>query len=163
LGARPGVPVAAPARAAVPAPDAAAASGTAAPAHFFLYGTSGPASPPTMQNLRPPASRAAAVPTPSTVGTGLAARPARSADGASVAYPTVQPGPGGADVTLTVVDAASGATQIASTLRLPGVPTDASVLVRPVFAGTSTVALAIAVSLPSNWHTFRKASATGAA
>jgi hypothetical protein len=163
LVALPDVLVAAPARAAVPVPDDAAASGTAAPAHFFLYGTSGPTSPPTMQNLRPPASRAAAVPAPSTVGTGLAARPARSADGASVAYPTVRTGPGGADVTLTVVDAASGATQTASTLRLPGVPTDASVLVRPVFAGTGTVALVIAVSLPAGWHTFRKASATGSA
>ncbi|HEV2343421.1 MAG TPA: hypothetical protein VGS97_04955 [Actinocrinis sp.] len=164
LVALPDVLVAAPARAAVTAPDAAtAAPGAAVPAHFFLYGTSGPTSPPTMQNLRPPASRAAAVPTPSTVGTGLAARPARSADGASVAYPTVQTGPGGADVTLTVVEAASGATQTASTLRLPGVPADASVLVRPVFAGTTTIAVVIAVSEPAGWHTFRKDGATGAA
>ncbi|MBS2963217.1 hypothetical protein KGA66_09180 [Actinocrinis puniceicyclus] len=162
LVALPDVLVAAPARAAASTPGSAAAT-TAPPAHFFLYGSTGPSSPPAVQGWRPPAARNAPAPAPRTVGTGLAARPARSADGASVAFPTVLTGPGGADVTLSVVDAASGAVQTEATVHLPGVPADASVLVRPVFAGAVTVALVIAVSVPSGWHTFRKSAAAGTA
>lgn len=161
LVAIPDVLAAAPARAeagSVPVPDPAPAA-----AHFFLYGSTGPLTTPGLQGWRPPAARGAAPPAPRVVGSGLAARPARSGDGATVAFPTVQNGPGAASVTLTLVDAATSAVETTATLDLPGVPADATVLVRPVFAGAATVALVIAVTVPTQWHTFRKTPADGPA
>ncbi len=174
LVALPDVLAAAPARAAVvpdpgsgsvsaPAPVSAPAS-TATPAHFFLYGAPGPTATPKLQGWRPPASRTAAPAAPFVVGSGIAARPARSADGATVAFPTVTTAPSGATVTLALVNTATAAVETSPGLHLPHVPQDASVLVRPVFApGTATIALVIAITIPTNWTTFRKVSADGAA
>jgi hypothetical protein len=161
LVALPDVLVAAPARASVstaPNPDFAPA-----PAHFFLYGSIGPLATPGLQGWRPPAVRGAAPPAPRVVGAGIAARPARSGDGTTVAFPTVSAAPGAVSVTLTLVDAATSTLESTATLALPGVPVDASVLVRPVFAGAATVALVIAVTEPTNWHTFHKAAPDGPA
>jgi hypothetical protein len=176
LVALPDVLAAAPARASIASDPGSASASTAtpgsvpvsgsapgaAPAHFFLYGSPGPTSAPTLQGWRP-AVRGAAPVAPHVVGSALAARPARSADGATVAFPTVSTAPSGATVTLVLVDSATAAIETSAALHLPGVPQDASVLVRPVFApGSATVALVIAVTLPANWGTFRKVSAVGA-
>jgi hypothetical protein len=131
--------------------------------HYFLYGSPGLASPPALRVSRPPAARSAAVPVPRTVGAGLAARPVRSADGATIAYSTVQPGASGAQVTLALVDTAGGAVEAEAALHLPGVPVDASVLVQPVFAATAAVALVIAVTVPTGRHAFSKITDTRAA
>ena len=144
------------------AAGAAPAPTPATPGHFFLYGTTGAAAAPALHGWRAQGPRGAARPTPLVVGAELAARPARSTDGATVAFPTVGTAPSGATVTLTLVDAATAAVQTTASLRLPGVPQDSSILVRPVFApGTATVAVVIAVSVPTQWQTFRKASANG--
>lgn len=168
LVALPDVLAAAPARASVASdPGSAEALGSApasAPAHFFLYGSPGPTSAPTLQGWRPPAARGAAPPAPLVVGSGLAARPVRSADGATVAFSSVTTAPGGATVAIALVDTATAAVETSAAVRLPGVPQDASILVRPVFApGSATVALVIAVTVPTNWSTFRKTSAVGPA
>jgi multisubunit Na+/H+ antiporter MnhG subunit len=145
-------------------PARAAATQASPPSHFFLYGSPGSASAPALQGWRPPSARGAAAAPPRVIGSGLAARPARSADGATIAFPTVRSGPSGAEVTLTLVAAATAAIESSATLHLPGVAHDASVLVRPVFAaGAATVALVIAVTTPTNWHAFRKAAADGTA
>lgn len=166
----PDVLAAGPARAATnPATTSAAAPGAASAASspssfFFLYGSTGSGTTPGFEGWRPPAGGAAGSASAlRVVGSGLAARPVRSADGALVAFPTVGTAPTGATVALSVVASATGAVQTAATLVLPGVPQDASVLVRPVFAGTATLALVIAVSVPTGWHTFQKPHPNGSA
>ena len=142
----------------------AATAQASPPAHFFLYGSAGPMSAPALHGWRPPAARGAAPAPPRVVGSGLAARPARSSDGTTVAFPTVSTAPSGATVTLTLVDNATAAIETSASLHLPAVPQDASVLVRPVFAsGSATVAVVIAVSVPTNWQTFQKTPADGPA
>jgi hypothetical protein len=163
LVALPDITAGSPASADPPVPGAGTPS--AAPAgvdsgYFFLYGTTGPRTPASVQGRRP-RSRAGAAPdvAPRTIATSVAARPVKSPDGRTVAFPAVRMGVVSAAVTLTLIDTRTAAVESSATLELPGVPADASVLVRPVFAGTSTVAVVVAVSAPTNWRTVGKESA----
>jgi hypothetical protein len=81
--------------------------------------------------------------------TSLDAAPVKSPDGSALALVSTGTSGSKATVTLTLLDASSGAHLGGGTLALPGVSTDASVLVTPVFAGAATVALVIAASEPS--------------
>lgn len=133
---------------------AAAATGTspAIPAgFFFLYGTTGVTTPAGVEGWRPPATRGqgslGAAPLVAT--TSLDAAPVKSPDGSTLALVSTGTAGSTATVALALLDATTGAHTGSGSVTLPGVSTDASVLVTPVFAGTATVALVIAASEPS--------------
>jgi hypothetical protein len=142
------------------AAHAQAAVPAAGGGRFFLYGTTGPNMHAAIDSWQPPAKGMAA-PKPSTVASALAALPVKSHDGTAVAVPTVRMMATGAAVTVSIVSTDVPGTQSSATLQLPGVPSDALVLVRPVFAGSSTVALMLAVSVPSPGGMFTKTSTSG--
>ena len=134
---------------------AAAASGQAP--HFFLYGTTGPLTHPGVEGRADAASGQSAA---SHVVTGLDVAPVRSADGGTLALVSTSAGTSRA-VTLTLVDTLTGTTASEHTVALPGASSAASILSTPVFAGTGTVALLIAVSEPSAPRTIQKNAANG--
>jgi hypothetical protein len=81
-----------------------------------------------------------------------------SPDETTVAVADVDTTSAGAKVTLTLMDKATAAVSKRGSLALAGVPSDASILVTPVFApGTTTVALVLAISVPASGGTLRKA------
>jgi hypothetical protein len=144
------------------AAQAQAAAPAAASARFFLYGTPGPNEHAAIDSWQSP-GKSMTGPKSSTVATDIAALPVKSQDGSAVAVPTVQMTSAGAAVTVSIHSTDASGTQSSATLQLPGVPSDALVLVRPVFAGSSTVALVLAVSVPSSGGMFTKTSASGEA
>lgn len=139
---------------------AQASAGAAAPAgpHFFLYGTTGPRTHPGVEERRLPAAGSSPA---SNVVTGLDLAPVKSADGSALALVSTSPAGASRSVTLTLVDTQGGATTAHSTFRLPDASPAASILAKPVFAGSDTVALLIAVSEPSEPRTVRKVPAPG--
>lgn len=142
------------------APGAAASAASAAGPHFFLYGTTGPATHPGVEERRPPTAGSGPA---SNVVTGLDLAPVKSADGSTLALVSTSPTGASRSVVLTLVDTQSGATTSRSTLPLPGASSAASILTKPVFAGPDTVVLLVAVSEPSEPRAIHKVPATGRA
>jgi len=129
-------------------------SGKAALRYVFLYGTPGPASSGSLVAARFPASPPVTVP----VAIKLAAAPVLSPDQAVTALSTVDMVPGGAEITLTLLDATSAAVAKQGSVTVPGVPADANVLVTPVFApGSVIVSLVLAITRPTGKRMVRKA------
>ncbi|MBR7835425.1 hypothetical protein KDL01_19275 [Actinospica durhamensis] len=139
------------------AATAAAAGGTP---HFFLYGTTGPTTHPGVEERRAPVDGQSAA---SNLVTGLDVAPVRSADGNTLALVSTSAAGTPRAVTLTLVDTSTGVTATQRTLALPGASSAASILSKPVFAGTDTVALLVAVSEPSAPRTLHKVPANGVA
>jgi hypothetical protein len=147
----PDVTFAGPTRAAA-GPAAGSAAG-----RFFLYGTTEAGANAAVHGWRSPARAGLSDLRPSTIATDLAALPVRSQDGATVAVSTVEMTGSGAVVTVTLMGTEATGTEASATVDLPGVPPDALVLVTPVFAaGSSTVAVVMAVSVPSYGGMFTK-------
>jgi hypothetical protein len=143
-----GVLLALPVTAAEAKPGAgSAASGD--PWYAFLYGTpdSSPYPGGSVAAAKSPGAISSAVSTPFQLASQLAATPVVSPDQTTVALVTVS----GATVTLNLVGKATAATTKQGTLTLTGVPADASILATTIFApGTTTVALVLAISVPSS-------------
>lgn len=138
------------------------APGTAAgpDGRFFLYGTTEQGVDAALHGWSSSVARgalSASATAPTTVATELAAQPVKSADGSTLAVPTVSMDAAGAAVTITLVDTGPGAGQSTATIRLAGVPADALVLVRPVFTPSAqSVAVVLAVSVPTYGGMFSK-------
>jgi hypothetical protein len=129
------------------------------PWYAFLYGTpdSSPYPGGSFVAAQSPGAVSSAVVTPFQVATQLAATPVTSPDQTAVALVTVGNASAGATVTLNLVGKTTAATTRQGTLTLAGVPADASILATPVFApGTTTIALVLAISVPSSGGTLRK-------
>lgn len=148
--------------------DASPGSGSAAPAgsiasngswYAFLYGTpeSSPYPGGSFMAAKSPTSVSSSVRSPFQLASKLAATPVTSPDQATVALATVDTTADGAKVTLSLIDRATAAVSKQGSLTLTGVPADVSILATPVFApGTTTVALVLAVTIPSSGGTLRK-------
>jgi hypothetical protein len=127
--------------------------------YAFLYGTpeSSPYPGGSFIAAQSPASASSAH-TPFQLASNLAATPVMSPDQATVALATVDTTADGAKVTLSLVGKATAAVSKQGSLTLTGVPADVSILATPVFApGTTTVALVLAITIPSSGGTLRKA------
>jgi hypothetical protein len=104
------------------------------------------------------ASSRPAAPAAKPVAAKLASTPVLSPDRSTVAMVTVHPAAAGARLTLALVDPATAAITVRGSLTIPGVAEDASILATPVFApGTPTVALVLAITVPTDWQPARKA------
>jgi len=149
-------------------PDVARATTTASTrstsGYFYLYGltetaTTGGA---RVQAFGSPAVRNAAIPSPVSIQTGLSATPVLSPDQAWLALVTTEMSAAGAHLTISVVEKSTALVKNQIELLLPGIATDASVLVTPVFSpGADVVSLVIAISEPSDWKVGRKAATNG--
>jgi hypothetical protein len=143
------------------APRSGASAGSATSSdsgYAFLFGTteSSPYQGGSFMAAQSPA-RASAVRAPFQVASKLASAPVLSPDGTTVAVTDVATTSGGAKVTLSLMDKTSAAVSASGSLTLAGVPSDASILATPVFApGTTTVALVLAITIPSSGGTLRK-------
>jgi len=129
-----------------------AGSGSSRARYVLLYGTPEATTFPggSVASALSPASRTTSLPAAKPVAAQLTSAPVASADQASVALVTVDTGPAGAKVTLTVVDAASAVISKQGSLTLTGVADGASILPTPVFApGTATIAVVLAITEPS--------------
>lgn len=127
--------------------------------YAFLFGAteSSPFQGGSFMAAQSPA-HASAVRAPFQVATKLAAAPVLSPDESTVAVTDVSATSAGAKVTLSLMDKATAAVTASGSLTLAGVPSDASILATPVFApGTTTVALVLAISIPSAGGTLRRA------
>jgi hypothetical protein len=153
--------------------------------HFFLYGILTPqAESGGIQSAAAPASRPAGAPSgvsraalsPVTLATELDAIPVASPGHAWLALATVATGvtemtgvtgvtgattgsavTAGPAVTLAIVDTATATLARKVTVRLRGVPADASILVTPVFSpDASVVSLVLGISVPSGRREIRK-------
>jgi hypothetical protein len=142
-----------------------ASSGSSGARYVLLYGTPEATTFPggSVASALSPVSRATSVPAAKPVAAQLTSAPVASADQASVALVTVDAGPAGAKVTLTVVDAASALVSAQGSLTLTGVADGASILPTPVFApGTATIAVVLAITEPTGRRLARKTDpATG--
>jgi hypothetical protein len=121
--------------------------------HVFLYGITTPQAERSggIQSVSAPASRSASVPSPVTLATELATTPVASPDHAWLALATVSVAGAEPAVTLTIVETATAAIAQKAVVSLRGVPTDASILVNPVFSpDASVVTLVLGISVPSN-------------
>lgn len=130
---------------------AAAASASSGSRYVLLYGTPESTAPSaSVAAARAPASRAGSLPGAKAVAATLAAAPVSSPDQASVALVTVDTVPGGAKVTLTLVDSATAVVTKRGSVTITGIADGTSILPTPVFApGTSTIALVLAITQPS--------------
>jgi hypothetical protein len=146
-----------------PGSGSAASTGSTASSaswYAFLYGT--PESSPYPGGSFMAASASSSARSPFQVASTLAATPVASPDQTTVALATVDTTAHGAKVTLTLVDQATAAVSKQGSLTLAGVPADASILATPVFApGTTTVALVLAIMIPSTGGTLRKTDQSG--
>lgn len=149
----------------LPSVTPASAAGTAAETagslgpQAFVYGIPSPAAQPgpSLHAARPPVLQRAAAVTPAPIATELAALPVRSPDGSTIALSTVGESAGEAAVSVTLVDATSAAVVSQGTLTLRNFPDGALLLVTPTFAADSTtVALVLSISVPTNRRTIRK-------
>jgi hypothetical protein len=94
------------------------------------------------------------------VAVNLAATPVSSPDQAVTAVATVAMEREGAKVTLTLLDATSAKVSKQGSVTLKGVPTDANILVTPVFTpDSSTVSLVLAISTPVSKRVVHKVHA----
>lgn len=104
------------------------------------------------------ASHGEAIATAKPVADNLASTPVLSPDRSTVAMVTVHTVAAGARLTLALVNSATAAITARGTLTITGVTEDASILATPVFApGTSTIALVLAITEPTDRHPARKA------
>jgi hypothetical protein len=127
--------------------------------YAFLYGTpeSSPFPGGSFMAAQSPASASSSAHAPFQLASTLAATPVTSPDQATVALATVDTTTHGAKVTLSLIDKATAAVSKQGSLTLTGVPADVSILATPVFApGTTTVALVLAIMIPSSGGTLRK-------
>jgi hypothetical protein len=145
-----------------PGSGSAAATGSTASSgswYAFLYGTpeSSPYPGGSFMAAKSPASASSSARSPFQLASTLAATPVASPDQATVALATVDTTAHGAKVTLALIDKATATVSKQGSLTLTGVPADASILATPVFApGTTTVALVLAIMIPSTGGTLRK-------
>jgi hypothetical protein len=143
-------------------PASAASGGSAATTsswYAFLYGTPDTSPYPggSVLAARAPGSASAGATAPFQLASQLAATPVVSPDQTTVALATVATTSAGAQVTLTLIDKATAAVSTQGSLAITGVPADVSILVTPVFApGTTTVALVVAITIPTSGGTLRK-------
>jgi hypothetical protein len=146
---------------------ASASSGSAGSRYVLLYGTpeSRPITGGSVAAAKSPASRATSLPAPKPVIAALAAAPVSSPDQSSVALVTVDTVPGGATVTLTLVDSATAAIRKRGSVTITGIADGTSILPTPVFApGAATIAMVLAITQPSDKRLVVKRDArTGAA
>jgi hypothetical protein len=118
----------------------------------FVYGTPAPGAAPSgsLAAATYPVTRTASLPGAVPVASGLAAAPVSSPDQALMALATVDTVPGGAKVTLTLLDATSAAVARQASLTVAGVPNDANILVTPVFAaGSAIMPVVLAITVPA--------------
>jgi hypothetical protein len=126
--------------------------------YVFLYGTPGPEPGGSLVATTFPASPTTPPPAPIPVAVNLAAAPVLSPNQAVTALSTVDMVPGGAKITLTLLDATSATVAQQGSVTVPGVPADANVLVTPVFApGSAIVSLVLAITTPAGKRMVRKA------
>jgi hypothetical protein len=137
----------------MPGARRSAASAGSGSRYVLLYGT--PESRPfpggSVAAALSPVTRSRALPAPKSVAAKLAAAPVSSPDQISVALVTVDAVPGGAKVTLTLVDSTSAVVQEQGSLTITGIPDGTNILPTPVFApGTATIAVVLAITEPSD-------------
>jgi hypothetical protein len=144
-----------------------AASGSSGSGYVLLYGVPDSAAPPggSVAVAMSPASRPASLPAAKPVAATLAAAPVSSPDQSAVALVTVDSVPGGAKVTLTLVESATAAVRQQGSVTITGIPEGTNIVPKPVFApGTTTIAVVLAVTEPSNQRLVTKRNPrTGAA
>jgi hypothetical protein len=131
-------------------PAASASSGSR---YVLLYGTpeSGPFPGGSVAAAMSPVTPSRGLPAPKSVAAKLAAAPVSSPDQASVALVTVDTVPAGAKVTLTLVDSTSAVVEKQGSLTITDIADGTNILPTPVFApGTSTIAVVLAITEPSN-------------
>jgi len=112
-------------------------------ARFYLYGlpTDGSAAQISSVGGEPSTLR------PTAIATGLAARPVRSPDSGTLALVGLEQGQSDSAVTITYLDASSGAVAASGTVILPRVTDQDLILVEPTFAAdSSTLCVVLAVS-----------------
>lgn len=149
--------------------SAGSGAAAAAPGSRFvlLYGTppAEPFSGGSVASALSPTTRGAALPTAMPVAVTLAAMPVSSPDQSTVALVTVDDGPGRATVTLTVVDSATATIEKQGSVAITDIAAGTNILAKPVFApGTTTIALVLAITQPSDKHLVAKLDPrTGAA
>jgi hypothetical protein len=135
-------------------------SGRAAAQYAFVYGTPDLDTTPgaSLVAAMCPASRAASPLAPVPLAMKLAAAPVSSPDRAVTALAAVDMAHDGAKITLTLLDATSAAVAHQGSVTVTGVPSDANVLVTPVFAADSPiVSLVLAITMPVGKRLMRKA------
>jgi hypothetical protein len=123
----------------------------------FVYGVLDPLVPTAigLDAIYPPATGALAPAAPTPVARGLATRPVKSPDGSFIA--AIKVAKTKARITVEVVDAVSAIKISSGSAPLSGLPTDASLLITPVFTSdASTLALVLSVSVPSGQQTIEK-------
>lgn len=92
-----------------------------------------------------------------SVAQQLAALPVRSPDRTKLAVIGLAEAAAGVALSVTMIDMALGTVSSAKTTVIGGVPSDAEVLVTPVFAADSvTVAIVLSITIPTNWSTIQK-------
>lgn len=93
----------------------------------------------------------------STVAAQLAALPVLSPDRTKLAVIGLAEVAAGVELSVTMIDMVRGAVSGAQTILIGGVPSDAEVLVTPLFAADSiTVPIILSITIPSNWSTIQK-------
>jgi hypothetical protein len=128
----------------------------------FVYGTPAPGAAPSgsLAAAKSPLSKTASSPGAVPVASGLAAAPVSSPDQTRMALATVDMAPGGAKVTVTLIDSASAAVVRQGSVILTGVRHDAHILVTPVFAaGSAIMPVVLAISVPVARHLVAKRDA----
>lgn len=92
-----------------------------------------------------------------TVANELAALPVLSPDRTKLAVIGLAEASAGVALSVTMIDMVDGKVSSAETTLIGGVPSDAEVLVTPVFAADSvTVPIILSISIPTNWITIQK-------
>jgi hypothetical protein len=134
---------------------ASKATSRSAGRYVLLYGTPGLSPYPggTAVAALSPAARSHSLPRPVQVASDLAALPVASPDGTTTALTTAS----GSEVTLTLIDSVTAKVIQQAAVDLGDLPDNTSILPTPVFAaGTTTVALVIAITIPTVKGTLRK-------
>jgi len=131
----------------------AAPASSASPASEFVlvYGVQESAGGGSIQTAMSVTAKTKTLPKPRAIAGQLAAMPVASPDQASVALVTVDTVSGGANINLTLVNAASAVVLKKGSLAIADIADGSSILAKPVFAaGTTTVALVLAVTEPTD-------------
>jgi hypothetical protein len=130
---------------------------TLPPSTFFLYGL--PAADPTLPAAVQVATVSGAGLGLTSIASELANVPIRSPDGTrlGLVFVAQDPEKAGASVSVSYVDAKTGATTVTADLLLPDLPQGTSLLVTPTFAEDSTtLCLVLSVTTPSPTGPVRK-------
>ena len=131
---------------------ASAESAKSASRYVLIYGVPASTGPGgSIEAAMSPATKVKTLPQPKAVAAQLAAMPVASPDQESVALVTVDNVTGGANVTLTLVNAASAVVEKKGTLTVTGIADGSSIIVSTVFApGTTTIALVLGITEPTD-------------